>query len=533
MITVPTPSRRGIALMALSGLNAVALLAVSLWLITRASEQPPIMYLQMAIVGVRAFALGRAFFRYVGRLQSHDHAMSALADLRVSFVEQLVSRGPRKLIVRERGALVSSIVRDVDSLQDHALRFVEPLWVSGVVIVTTVAAIFTISIESGLIVTAACGISVTLLAIIDAFTARHAARSLATLKAEMHAVVTERVRFDAVLRAFGAAEQYQAKLLAIESRIAAATARPAWVSASATAIATALTGAATLAIISTIRFDGAPLHESVPPIVATVALVSLALVEFLVAVPSMFEARRSTTVAHERLVALSNGESERSTGSDVVLEDVTAIQVRDLGVVFEDSSNPVFHPITFTAQRGDVVLVRGESGSGKSTLAAVLAGLIPASQGSYRLNNIDSLEISPADLRRNVGLCEQHPHLFAETIRHNLDFANPDSTDDDLWGVLRRVGLDEWARSRKGLETFLGEAGGLVSGGQAQRLSLARVLLAGRDVIVLDEPAANLEPRLAELLLKDLLVATRDAIVVIASHTPVPIVRNTVEIFLD
>lgn len=102
-IPVPSASRRGVALMVLSGLNAVALLAVSLWLITRASAQPPIMYLQMAIVGVRAFALGRAFFRYVGRLASHESVFRALAEIRVSVFERLIHAAPQRLSTRKRG----------------------------------------------------------------------------------------------------------------------------------------------------------------------------------------------------------------------------------------------------------------------------------------------------------------------------------------------------------------------------------------------------------------------------------------------
>jgi ATP-binding cassette subfamily C protein CydC len=144
--------------------------------------------------------------------------------------------------------------------------------------------------------------------------------------------------------------------------------------------------------------------------------------------------------------------------------------------------------------------------------------------GSYRLNGVEARELAPAEVRRVVGLCEQRPWLFDDTIRQNLLFARDTAGDDDLLDVLDRVGLADWVRLRGGLDARVGERGALVSGGQAQRIALARALLADFPVLVVDEPTANVDAGLGDRLVRDILSATRDAgrAVLLISHTPVP-----------
>jgi len=172
---------------------------------------------------------------------------------------------------------------------------------------------------------------------------------------------------------------------------------------------------------------------------------------------------------------------------------------------------------------GDRVHLAGASGAGKTTLAQTLVRFLDYT-GSYRVNGIEARDLPPAEVRRIVGLCEQRPWLFDDTIRQNLLFAKDTATDDDLLDVLARVGLADWVLRRGGLDARVGERGALVSGGQAQRIALARALLADFPVLIVDEPTANVDAGLGDRLVRDILSASADAgrAVLLISHTPVP-----------
>src|SRR5690606_10787620 len=136
---------------------------------------------------------------------------------------------------------------------------------------------------------------------------------------------------------------------------------------------------------------------------------------------------------------------------------------------------------------------------GKSTLALALVRLLEYA-GSYRVSGIEARQLSPQQVRGVVGLIEQQPHLFDADIRQNLKFARDTANDDELLAVLERVGLGDWVRERGGLDARVGERGALVSGGQAQRIALARALLADFPVVILDEPTAGVDRELADRL---------------------------------
>jgi ATP-binding cassette subfamily C protein CydCD len=203
-------------------------------------------------------------------------------------------------------------------------------------------------------------------------------------------------------------------------------------------------------------------------------------------------------------------------------ERVSELSLHDVTAAWPGGA-PVLHGVTATARRGaGWLVVRGPSGSGKSTLLAVLMASLRPSAGEYRLDGVSSTDLTGTQIRRHLAWCPQDPHIFASTIRANLLLGLPEGTTDAdarLWTVLREVGLAELvAALPDGLDTHVGSGGTRLSGGERRRLAVARTLLTGRDVVLLDEPTAHLDPPTARTLIADLRHILRDRTVVCVTH---------------
>jgi ATP-binding cassette subfamily C protein CydCD len=170
---------------------------------------------------------------------------------------------------------------------------------------------------------------------------------------------------------------------------------------------------------------------------------------------------------------------------------------------------------------GRRVAVIGASGSGKSTLAALLLRFIDASEGSVSLGGIDVRGLALDDVRRVVGLVADDAHIFASDLRENLRLAQVGACDDDLAAALVRARLGDWFRALPaGLDTWLGEGGALISGGERRRIALARALLADQPILVLDEPTEGLDEPTARALIADVLDAAAGRTVLLLTHRP-------------
>lgn len=515
-------SAAGIAAAALTAVLAIALLGTAGWLLAAASFQPPILHLQMAIVGVRAFAIGRAAGRYLERLVSHDAAFRMLGAARGAAFAALRPVAPVGL--GRSSELTPRLVGDVDRLQDHPLRVVGPLTASGIAVGLAIATVTWILPAAGLALLVAVLLAGGAAALLTARIAGRADATLGPLRSQLSAMLVDHVRALDLLRAYGAEEGRRAAILALDARIARLARRQA-VAAGAGAAVLALAAGGSVLVASWIAAPAVLAGGLSGPLAALVALVGLAVFEVWGAVPPAVIAWRESRAAADRVVGAMPGPEAAAAvpaeeGDDAAPEGALALD--GLQAAWPGAA-PAMAPVSLRAEPGETVAVVGASGAGKSTLAMALVRLLESS-GGYRIGGRDVRGIAPDALRRSVLLVEQRPHVFDEDLEQNLRFARPEATEEELWAVLARVGLDGWARERDGLATPLGERGALVSGGQAQRIALARALLADARILVLDEPSASVDPELAEPLLREILTAAQGEgrIVLAISHVPLP-----------
>jgi ATP-binding cassette subfamily B protein len=188
-------------------------------------------------------------------------------------------------------------------------------------------------------------------------------------------------------------------------------------------------------------------------------------------------------------------------------EQVSLASLESVAVLEQSPSTQVLHDVTFTVEPGQLVALVGPSGAGKTTISSLVARLYDVTGGSIRINGVDLRDATMASLRDLTGVVTQDAHLFHETIRSNLLYAKPDATDDELTEALAAAQILPLVASLPdGLDTIVGDRGYRLSGGEKQRIAIARLLLKGPDLVVLDEATAHLDSE-SELAVQHALAA--------------------------
>ncbi|TLQ44903.1 thiol reductant ABC exporter subunit CydD [Streptomyces marianii] len=500
--------------------SAVGLMAVSGWLISRASEQPPVLYLMVAVTATRAFGIGRAVFRYAERLVSHDAVLRMLADLRVGVYRRLERIAPAGLRRTRRGDLLSRLVADVDALQDYWLRWMLPAGAALFVGAASVGFTAWLLPEAGAVLAVglfAAGVAVPAL---SGMFARRAERRLAPARGVLATQVVDLLKGTAELTVTGALARRTAGvreadrvLTRIASRAAAATALGGGLSAVACGLTVAFAAYAGVTAVHSGRVEGVEL--------AVVVLTPLAAFEAVVGLPLAVQYRQRVKRSAQRVFEVLDAPVPVSEPAEPVPApaSVFPLEVRGLTVRHAGGREDALSGFDLTLTAGRRVAVVGSSGSGKTTLAQALLRFLDVRAGTYTIGGTDATALDGDTVRRRVGLCAQDAHLFDSSIRENLRLARTGASEEELRAALAAARLLDWAEGLPdGLDTLVGEHGAQLSGGQRQRLALARALLADFPVLLLDEPAEHLDLATADALTADLLAATEGRTTVLITH---------------
>lgn len=495
-------------------------MAVSGWLISRASEHPPVLYLMVAVTATRAFGIGRAVFRYAERLVSHDAVLRMLAEMRVAVYRRLERIAPAGLRQSRRGDLLSRLVADVDALQDYWLRWLLPAGVAVVVGAGAVGFTAWLLPEAGAVLAVGLLLAGVAVPLISGAFARRAERQLAPARGVLATRVVELLGGTAELTVAGALKgrlertrDADRQLTRIASRGAVATALGGGLSALACGLTVVCAAFAGVQAVRDGRLDGVSL--------AVVVLTPLAAFEAVTGLPAAVQYRQRVRRSAERVFEVLDAPVPVHEPDRAAAPPATAfpLQVRGLGARYAGQERDALRGFDLTLTVGRRIAVVGTSGSGKTTLAQVLLRFLDVREGTYTIGGVDAAALDGDAVRRFVGLCAQDAHLFDSSVRENLRLARTEATEDELRQALAKARLLEWVDVLPdGLDTLVGEHGAQLSGGQRQRLALARALLADFPVLVLDEPAEHLDLATADALTADLLVATEGRTTVLITH---------------
>ncbi|MDT0156572.1 thiol reductant ABC exporter subunit CydC [Microbacterium sp. ARD32] len=503
-----------IGLGALAAGLAAALTAVSGWLIVRAGVEEHIMYLLVAIVGVRAFGVGRAAGRYAERLVTHRAAFQVVDDLRLRLWRAIAQRGAGSRRLLEGGAPLDYLVTLADDLRDQLPRLVPPVG-AGVLVtaatITTTAAVtphLTLLVATVLIVAVALAMLLAIRGERGAGQQRIAARSAIVRGTAALASASDD------LRGNGATDGALRQLDVQSGALAAAERRAAWSAGLGAAVITAAT--TLLAFLAPLLSAGTP-----PALVSVIALLALAVAEPLADLVSAAQRMPAVRALLERLDPILQPAPVAEWGAQHP-ETTRRLALDDLRIHYPGAEHPAVAGVSGSVQRGRWLVLDGPSGSGKSTLLSAVMGALPPASGAVLADDLPLTALDEDAWRGRVAWCPQDAYVFDSTLRGNLLLARArdDAPDDqDMRDALSRVGLSSLLGSlAAGLDTRVGAGGSALSGGERQRLAVARALLTRSDVILLDEPTAHLDEPTAAAMMADVRGATADRIVLLVSH---------------
>lgn len=517
--------------------SAIALAAVSAWLIARASQMPPVLSLSVATVAVRAFGISRGAFRYLERLASHAVALRGMASLRTRMYAELAAGRVESVAALRRGDLLSRVGADVDTVGDVVVRGLLPGAVAAVLGVASVALVAAVHTGAGL----ALALCLVLAGAVGPWLAARGAATTeartAHARADMAAISLDIVDNAAALTVSGMLAARRAALRGADARLAAATDSGARTSGLASAVGTAATGLAVLAAL--ILAIPSVTDGSLSPVaLAVVVLTPLAVFEITQVLPAAAIQMHRSREAAARIMALLDAAAVPATAvptdtvptnavpttavpTNAVLTNTMPTNAAPDNAVPDDAAHslvavglvcgwpgqpPTLSGLDLTLTPGRSVALVGPSGTGKTTALLTLAGLVPARGGSLRLDG-HPLDRVPHDAAAHgVVFTAEDAHVFDTSILENLRVARGDVTEADATAALDRVGLGDWlAQLPDGVHTRLGANASSVSGGERRRLLLARALCSPAPILLVDEPAEHLDPATADALVTDLL----------------------------
>jgi len=498
----------------------VGLLSTSAYLIARATLQPSIAELQVAIVAVRAFGLARGGLRYLERLTTHSAAFRLLSRLRLWFYDRIEPLAPAGLRGLHSGDLLARIVSDIETLDDFFVRGLSPI---GVALGTCLAAgafLGGYDLRLALELAVAFLLGGALTSWMMRTLGRRASARIVALRGELQVLELDLIQGLGDLLLAGSVARQLLQLQTLERSLAGLQRRDAALGGLAAALPALFADITAAAVLLT----AAPsIRAGLLPgyLLPVLMLAAIASFEAIAPLPETFQRLDRQLTAGHRLFELAELPVPiPPPAAPVPMPGRNDLELRGVTFSYGAQERPALTDLELELPEGSTLGLVGPSGAGKSTVVRLITRLYPYSTGQITLGGLDLRALDPSGVRSRMAVISQHSDFFSGTLRENLLLANPQASDGELLDALGQARLGEFvAHLPRGLDTHVGERGLTLSGGEGQRVAIARALLRHAPIVIVDEFDAHLDAQTRAELLEVVLELIRTRTALIATHS--------------
>ena len=517
----------GVFLALLTSMASITLLTLSGWFITAAAIAGILAPDGVAITfnfmqpaaEIRALAIIRTGARYAERVVTHEATFRVLAEIRCWFFAKLIPLSPGHLAKKRSADLLASITQDIDTLDSLYLRLCLPFLMALIGGGAVVIFIASYSVQISLIVLFVFLMTTLLIPWVFSYFGRQSAKQIVENMAEFKVGQIEIIQGISDLIAFDGYQRFKHRLVSISEQLLATQSKNNQWSALSSAITTFLSQMTVLVtiVISGVLYQQGGISGAV---LVMLSFCVLAMFELLTPLSSSVQLLFKTQSAANRLRqfadqtnAITEPEQPRQVPEN------GDIKISNLSFRYTEQTDWILKGVNLNIPQGSKIAIVGNSGAGKTTLLHLLLRFYNLQQGEIEYAGIDTMQFQSDQLMQQFAILSQHTQLFSASIKENLLIAKPDASDTEIMEAIKMARLETYvSQLTDGVDTWVGEHGLKVSGGEGRRIALARVYLKNAPVLLLDEPTEGLDKETESHVLNSLEKIAKNKTLIMVTH---------------